>query len=166
MAGRPRYTDQQKAAAFALLEVNGGNLKRTARELGFPLSTIRRWRDDWEKDQNLPKIEDIAEATGDFVQDAERVRNLALQHLERQLPNATAAQLVTVVGVLDDKLARAKGLANRVEHEHRIALPSAEEIAETLLALNGAAKEAASRRQAEIVDAELVEAPKALLPGN
>lgn len=157
MSGRPRYTDAQKAEAFAVLEVNEGNLKRTARDCGLPVSTLRRWRDDWEKDKNLPSIEDIVDASGNFTEDATRVRNLALRELERKLPNATAAQLVTVVGVLDDKIARATGLSNKVEHEHRIALPSAEEIAKTLLALNGAAKEAASRRQAEIVDAELVE---------
>lgn len=157
MAGRATYTDAQKADVFTNLTANDGNVKRTARQTGVPVSTIRRWRDEWEADKNLPSIEDIQKSSGDFVQDAERVRNLALAEMERKLPNATPAQLATIVGVLDDKIARATGLAAKVEHEHRIALPSAEEITDRLLALQEAARDSASRRDAEIVDVELVE---------
>jgi transposase-like protein len=156
MAGRATYTDQQKAEAFALLEVNEGNIKRTARDLGLPASTIRRWRDDWNADKNLPSIEDIAQVTGNFLNDAERVRDLALRELERKLPNATAAQLVTVVGVLDDKIARAKGINDRVV-EHKLTLPSPDAIRETLLGLQQAGLQAARLRDEEIVDAEVVE---------
>jgi len=157
MAGKTSYSAEQKAQVFTILEVNGGNVKRTALETGIPRSTIRRWHEDWKADKNLPSLEELEQSSGDFIQDAERVRNKALAEMERKLPNATAPQLATVVGVLDDKIARAKGLASRVEHEHRIALPSAEEITERLLALQEAARANASRRDAEIVDAELVE---------
>ncbi len=37
------YTPEEKAAALAALEANRGNLKRTARECGLPVTTLRRW---------------------------------------------------------------------------------------------------------------------------
>jgi transposase-like protein len=166
VAGRQQYTDQAKAAAFAALEVNDGNVKRTARELGLPISTLRKWRDDWEANKNLPAAEDLFVATGDFLEDAERVRNLALTVLESKLQagQGTVAQVATVLGVLDDKIARAKGLADRVT-EHKITLPSREDIVAALAGLQQGAIEAAAQRDEVIVEAELVE-PKALPPGQ
>lgn len=159
MAGRQQYTDQVKAAAFATLEVNDGNVKRTARDLGLPISTLRRWRDDWEKDKNIPAAEDLIVATGDFLEDAERVRNLSLRKLEAKILNneGTVAQVATVLGILDDKIARAKGLADRVT-EHKITLPSREDIVAALQGLQQGAIEAAAERDEVIVEAELVEA--------
>lgn len=158
MAGRQQYTDQAKAAAFAQLEVNDGNVKRTARALGLPISTLRRWRDDWEANKNLPAAEDLIVATGDFLEDAERVRNLSLKVLEHKLlaGQGTVAQVATVLGVLDDKIARAKGLADRVT-EHKITLPSRDEIVAALNSLQQGAVEAAAERDEVIVKAELVE---------
>ena len=39
-----RYTDAQVAQALAALELNGGNVKRTARELGINHETVRAWK--------------------------------------------------------------------------------------------------------------------------
>ncbi len=166
MSGRQQYTNEAKAAAYAALEVNEGNKKRTARELGLPLSTLRRWADDWEKEKNLPAAEDLIAATGDFLEDAERVRNLALRKLEAKLQNneGTVAQISTVLGILDDKIARAKGLADRVT-EHRLTLPAREEIAAALAGLQQGAIEAAKDRDNVIEHAELVER-RALPPAS
>lgn len=162
MAGRQQYTEKAKAAAFAHLEANDGNVKRTARELGLPVSTLRRWRDEWETNKNLPAAEDLILATGDFIEDAERVRDLSLRVLEEKLlaGQGTVAQVATVLGVLDDKIARTKGLADRI-HEHKITLPSRDEIVAALDGLRTGALEAAAERDEVIVDAELVE-PRAL----
>lgn len=166
MAGRPTYDDKFKATAFALLETNDGNVKRTARDLGIPISTLRRWKDQWETGKALPAAEDIIQATGDFLQDAERVRDLSLTVLETKLRQGqgTVAQVATVLGVLDDKISRAKGLADRVT-EHKITLPSRDEIVAALGSLQQGAIEAARQREAEIVDAEVVE-QTALPPGQ
>lgn len=40
-----QYTDQQVAGALAALELNGGNVKATAGQLGMPHATLRLWRD-------------------------------------------------------------------------------------------------------------------------
>lgn len=166
MPGRPQYDDAFKARAFAQLEVNEGNIKRTARDLDVPPSTMRRWRDEWQASKNLPAAEDLIVATGDFIEDAERVRNLSLRVLENKLARGegTVAQVATVLGVLDDKISRAKGLADRVT-EHKITLPNREDIVAALDALRQGAISAARDRDAEVVDAELVE-PKALPPAT
>jgi transposase-like protein len=162
MAGRATYDEDAKAHAFMQLEMNEGNVKRTSRDLGIPISTLRRWRDEWERDKNLPAAEALIVATGDFIEDAERVRNLALRKLEAKIANGegTVAQVATVLGILDDKIARAKGIADRVT-EHKFTLPSGEDIAAALQGLQRAAMDAARDRDEVIVEAELVE-PKAL----
>lgn len=163
MSGRQQYTEEAKAAAFVQLEMNEGNVKRTARDLGLPPSTLRKWRDEWENDKNLPAAEAQLQATGDFLEDAERVRNLALRKLEAKITNneGTVAQVATVLGILDDKIARAKGIADRVT-EHKITLPSRDEIAAALAGLQQGAIAAAEERDEVIVEAELVEDRKAL----
>lgn len=40
---RQRYTDQDVQNALAAYELNGRNIKRTARELGVPEPTLRGW---------------------------------------------------------------------------------------------------------------------------
>jgi transposase-like protein len=159
MAGQARYTDEFKARAYAILETNEGNLKRSARDLGIPVNTLRRWRDEeWNTNKNLPAAEDLLNATGDFLKDAERVRDLSLTVIEAKLQRGegTLAQVATVLGVLDDKIARAKGLADRVT-EHKILLPSRDEIVSALGALRQGAIEAAVTREEEVQDAEVVE---------
>lgn len=166
MAGRTVYTDEVKATAYAQLQVNDGNVKRTAREIGLPVSTLRKWRDEWEANKNLPAAEDLIAATGDFIEDAERVRNLSLKVLEAKLAagQGTVAQVATVLGVLDDKIARAKGLADRVT-EHKITLPKRDELRELFAGLQQGAIDAAAQRDEVIVEAELVE-PRALPPAD
>lgn len=41
-----KYSDEARAASLAVLVANDGNVKRTAREVGVPASTLKRWRDD------------------------------------------------------------------------------------------------------------------------
>ena len=38
--GRRRYSDEEKSDALVALQANGGNLKRTARELGVPIVPV------------------------------------------------------------------------------------------------------------------------------
>jgi hypothetical protein len=40
---RSTYSDEQRAEALAALDANGGNQARTARQLGVPRGTLRRW---------------------------------------------------------------------------------------------------------------------------
>ena len=44
MATKRQYTEDDKATALAMLQANGGNITRVARELHIPASTLRKWR--------------------------------------------------------------------------------------------------------------------------
>jgi len=160
MAGRATYSEDAKAKVFAALAANDGNVKRTARDFGIPSSTIRRWRDDWEREKNLPSQEALEVATSDFLTEAKEVRNLAIAELKRKIPAANVSQLVATIGMLTDKVDRVEHVSTQVI-DHKISLPSSEEIAEALRGLQTVALEAAARRDEEIVEAELVALPAA-----
>lgn len=160
MAGKSKYTEEQKARAYVVLTTNEGNLKRTARDLGIPLGTLRGWRDGWERDGS-PDISQVEDAVTGFLEEAEEVRDLALRQLKMKLEKGegNVSQVATVLGILDDKIARAKGISTT--HEHKVTLPSAEEIRDALGGFAAGALAAAAIREEEIVDAEVIE-PKAL----
>jgi transposase-like protein len=150
------YTDEDKAAAFVVWKANSNNVKRTARETGVPISTVRRWTLEWER-EGPPDTSLVEVAVGDFLSDAERVRHKALNALEEKIPDATPSALVATVGMLTDKIHVVKGIAtSRQETVHK--LPPAEEIAKTLSTAFSAAIEAARARDADIVEADIIDA--------
>jgi transposase-like protein len=152
---RATYSDEDKARAYVVLTTNAGNIKRTVRHTQVPEGTLRGWIRHWE--ENGPPDTGVVEtAVGDFLADAVRVRDKALIELEKKLPNATPAQLVTAVGVLTDKIHLAQGLAtSRTETVH--ALPPADEIRQALQAAMGGVLDAARKREHELIDADIVE---------
>lgn len=167
MAGRSTYRDEDKAAVLAVLAANGGNIKRTARETGIPITTVRRWSSPG---STPPPAEKVQEAVDEFVKRAEAIREMALVKLESAVAagEVSARDLITVIGVLDDKLTRAKGLpTQRTEHQH--ALPSREELQDVIGGAIAGMIQAAERRDDEIVidEADVVEiAPRALPSGE
>lgn len=163
MAGRSTYSPEDKAAVMAVLAANGGNQKRTARDTGVALSTLRYWIAHPESAP--PSDEQVQVAVDKFVGDAQRIRDKALRKLEGLVNQnvVSARELITVVGVLDDKITRASGLpTQRTEHQH--ALPSREELQSVLGAAIGGMIEMAERRDVEIVDGEVVEEVTLALP--
>jgi len=164
MAGRATYTEQDKARVYVVLRANtsdewpDGNVKRTSRESGVPENTVRRWRDEWKKN-GPPDTEEVEAAVTEFVDDAERVRNLALKRIEALIPGSTKInELNNTVGILTDKLDRARGIG-KPSGEARPALPATEELAALMGAAVAGAIQAAQRRQEEIVDADVIEQP-------
>lgn len=152
---RTTYSDEDLARLYVSLTANEGNVKRTARDTGIPESTVRSWKQKWETD-GPPSYGEVEVAVSDFTTDAERVRNKALASIEEKIPGAKVGELTTLVGVLDDKIMRARGLATgRVEHT--LALPAADEIREALSAVFQGAIQAAANREADIIDAEVIE---------
>jgi hypothetical protein len=165
VAGRPTFTVAQKASAYIALLGNDGNVLRTSRETGVPEPTLRRWKNGWEKN-GAPDVSDpvVAQALDDYAAEAILVRDFALITLKGKIPDAKPGELITIIGVLDDKITRARGLAtSRTEHVHK--LPSRED----LLALVGAGirqiAESTVVREEEIIEGQIVEqAPRRALP--
>ena len=162
MAGRSTYSDEDKAAVLAVLAANGGNIKRTSRETGVAVSTVR----NWSRGLASPSSEKVQEAVDKFVDQAEKVRNMALDELERAIMTGEVKDrdLITILGVLDDKITRAKGLpTQRTAHQHE--LPSREELALVLGTAIGGMIEAAEQRDEEIIeDAVYTVVPPRALP--
>lgn len=111
---RKVYADEQKAAAFIAWSVNKENVRRASKDSGVPESTIRDWAKVWKISGPEPELLEIAEQiAGDFVDEATRVRDKALAALERSIDSGELKdeKLITVVGVLEDKIRLGKGLA-------------------------------------------------------
>lgn len=156
---RRSYSDLDKARVFAELEVNDGNVKRTARNLAMPISTVRHFKQQWEA-KGVPEavIDAVPVAIGEFVDNAERVRDKLLIALEGAVDSGRLkpSEMVTALGVLTDKIRAMRGLdAKRVEHS--IALPDAEEMRALFAGVIGEVVGAAQVRNDELAAADIIE---------
>lgn len=129
------YTDRDRANVYVALRVNSDNIARSSRDTGVPEATIRDWRDMWVRDGGAPQeiIELAAGAATDFVIDATRVRDKAIAELERLIDSGEVkpAQLVATIGMTEDKIRLAKGLATS-RSETVQTLPDPEELRDML----------------------------------
>lgn len=158
MERRSKYSDADRARVWAGLEANNGNIKRTARETGYPVSTVREWKTKWE--MNGVEEEVIAAVPAvvtDFVADAERVRNKLLMRLEQLVDEGKidARGVVPALGMLTDKIRAYKGLDNVREHHHVLEVPALDEIEAKLSHALGQLVAVGNQRQ-EVID-EVVE---------
>lgn len=163
---RRSYSAADKALVFAELEINEGNVKRTARNLNMPVSSVRYFKQQWEV-SGPPRevVEAIPTVVGEFVDDAERVRDKLLIALEQKVDRGeiNAREIVTALGVLTDKIRAMRGLdAKKIEHS--ISLPDAEAMRELFAGVIGDVVGAAQVRNAEleVIDGEWEPAQKAL----
>ena len=165
---RSKYTDEERARVLLELTTNNGNVKKTARDTNVPENTVRRWRDEWEREGVPEPVLTVAvKEADDFIEKAETVRDQALEMMRSKLPEARPGELNAIVGTLDDKITRARGLpTQRVKHEHD--LPSPAETREIMRGLIQEAISDANQRHleiAEVIDGEIVE-PAALPSGE
>lgn len=156
---RRLYTDEERASVYVALAVNDGNVARSARDTGIAESTVRDWKFTWEREGVPLEVQTLADsiATG-FVADAERVRDKALKALELAIDTGELKndKLITVVGVLEDKIRLGKGLAtSRSETVH--SLPDPQEVQHQLAAAVLQVLSTAKERELDIIDAEIVE---------
>jgi transposase-like protein len=154
-----QWSAQDKAAAYVLWISNDKNVRKTSRECNIPHGTFRYWVREWE--ENGPPSEVLDEIPAqqyEFVHHANRVRESAMNKLEELIPEAEVKQLsaiATVVGIMDDKIRLASGLATkRTETVHT--LPSREDMKELMSGFVDGLVGAASDRTKEIVDAEVI----------
>ena len=131
MERRSKYSASDRAVVFAALEANEGNIKRTARETGYPISTVRDWKREWEQKGVEPAVVDALPAVvGDFVEDATRVRNKLLMRLEQLIDSGQidGRTIVPALGMLTDKIRAYQGLDAVKEHRHVVEIPALNEL--------------------------------------
>lgn len=154
-----RYTDEEKAKVLNILDINDGNVKRTARDTGVAEQTIRDWKKTWEAG-GVPATVQAAlpAAQGEFADDAERVRNLMLNNLEAAVLNNTLSgrDLIVGIGVLTDKLRLSRGEATS-RSETVSTPPTADAIGEAVNKYLAATFAAGEERDVEIEDADWTE---------
>ena len=160
---RVGWTDEDKAAAYVLWITNDKNVRKTCRDANVPHSTFRYWVQEWE--ENGPPdsvIDKLPEQVYEFVHHASRVRETAMKKLEELIPEAEVKQLsaiATVVGIMDDKIRLASGLATkRTETVHT--LPTRDEMKELMSGLVDGIVGAAEVRAGDIIDVEIEEQPE------
>lgn len=150
------YTDKDRAAVYAELTVNGGNVKRTARALGIPHPTVGRWKQQWAREGVPEEVTTVvAEVTSDFLTNATRTRDKLLVKLEQMVDNdaVNAREVTTALGVLTDKIRAYENIPNqRVEHTFQ--LPPPDQIRELFAGAVIGVVEAAKVRAAEIESGE------------
>jgi transposase-like protein len=152
---RVEWDDESKATAYVIWISNGKSVRQTARETGIPVSTISYWGKDWEKNGPPANLtEKIANNVYEFIAHASSVRETAMLKLEELIPQAEVKQLsaiATVVGIMDDKIRLANGLATkRTETVHT--LPSKEEMRELMSGFADNLVSAAEDRSADIIE--------------
>jgi transposase-like protein len=104
---RRRYADDDKAVALAALDANGGNARRTARQLGIPRKTLSGWAAGRGAGPAVDKLrpQKRAELAG-------RLEAVALRLLDAA-PSLIAAAplrgLAVALGIVLDKLTALRG---------------------------------------------------------
>lgn len=160
---RSKTTDEQKARIYAALQASNGNVKGTARELGMSPEVVRYWANKWKKEPVPHKIKDLAATAGeDFLVLAVQIRDDAMRLLHGKLPEASPKDLVTIIGVLSDKIRVAENLT-----AERRELPAAMDykaIEATMAGLGKAMLDAAEKRAQDIRDTIDGEATEIGLP--
>ena len=99
---RRHYSDEDRAAALAALRANGGNVRRTAGQVGVPASTLAGWA----AGDHAPVGAELR--AGKKLELADRFEEIARAALGRvtaaKLDEANAPQLLTAAGIAVDKM--------------------------------------------------------------
>lgn len=111
-----RYTDADRAAALAVLQANGGNVARTARETGVPRITLLGWARDVDRQSRTADV--IERKRFDLAEVVERELESIFQAMETKRADASYRELATAAGILIDKLRLLTGNATAQGHTH------------------------------------------------
>jgi transposase-like protein len=108
VAGRRRYSDADRSSALAKLAENGGNVYRTARELGIPEVTLRSWANG---DRHPEASQQCEGRKSDLADRWEKVANAALDVLDKSAGDLRPRDAATVGGIATDKMMLLRGEA-------------------------------------------------------
>jgi transposase-like protein len=106
---RRRYTDNERAAALTALAANGGNVERTARELGIPRKTLAQWA----RGQRHPEAAQMSHEKKALLADIyEEIAYRSLGHITpAKLKKCDVLKLVKIAAIATDKMLLLRGQA-------------------------------------------------------
>jgi hypothetical protein len=98
---RRLYDEADKSRCLAVLDANGGNVKKTARDTGFPRSTVR----EWSQGRGVPEAAAAAVPLerGNLADELEARAWELVGALPGKIASASLAQTGTVLGIVIDK---------------------------------------------------------------
>jgi transposase-like protein len=100
------YSDVQKANALAALAANGGNVNRTARELGIPWSTLKGWC----RPDSAPGVAELREEQKrDLPAKLQEVAWKLAGAIEGKIDAASLQHTAVALGIVIDKLQLLQG---------------------------------------------------------
>lgn len=104
--GKRRYSDDERAACLAALASNGGDVAKTAREVGVPYHTLKHWADGKRHPEARQmangKKPDLADMLEDLAYRAVRTSRRGLRHLK-------ADRAAVVAGIAIEKMQLLRG---------------------------------------------------------
>jgi len=159
------YSEDDQITAYIAYQLEGHNASAVERVTNIPAPTIRRWVKRWNEEGYIPGESAYVDKTvAGFIGKATKIRDMALEQMEKEVKNATNLnQLITVVDKLDNKIRLAKGQATNITEERQV---SAAEVGSALEKyLNSIGNETIERHEI-VIDADFeeqvlgIEAPK------
>src|SRR6185369_5422822 len=107
------YSLERKAEVLALVQANGGNIDRTAKETGIPHQTIRFWFANSHRFSNL-QIQKELDLASKSESNAHLLANSIASH---NLDEASLSQKATAFGIMVDKMQLLRGQPTSI-NEH------------------------------------------------
>lgn len=103
---RKTYSDGEREAALTTLKANGGNLKKTSRETGISLPTLRDWKAGGKVQPDPIKAEELKAS---FLERVRAVREAASRRMLELIPNETDLHKVAGALKIANEAARLEG---------------------------------------------------------
>ncbi len=104
-AKRRHYSEEDKATALAVLAANNGDLRKTARDLGIPKSTLERWI--YIQNTVVSAIADTKKK--ELSTELEELAYKIVGVMPDKLASANLQQLATSLGITIDKMQLLQG---------------------------------------------------------
>ncbi len=105
-AKRRRYSDQEKSDALVALAANGGNIKKTATDLGIPQMTLASWA----KGNVHPEVTKLRDEKKAPLADAlEDLARKMIGAAPDKIGETTLQPLITSLGIAIDKMQVLRG---------------------------------------------------------
>jgi transposase-like protein len=112
---RVKYSDDDKASALTLLAVNNGNVKRTARVLGIPRSTLKAWAHERGIHAGVAKLCHLKkESLADRLEEAARVL-LDGAITPAKIEAASLRDTVFALAICVDKMLLLRGCPTKID---------------------------------------------------
>jgi predicted transcriptional regulator len=106
-----QYSDAEKAAALLALQANGGNITKTAREVGIPASTIK----EWASGRVTAGVTDIRDEKKNVLADyLEDIAWKLAEAMPKKVRSAHLQQVATSMGITIDKMQLLRGKATAI----------------------------------------------------